>query len=330
MKIFITGASGFIGSHLADRLATEGHEVRALIRHTQDKEVFEGRGIKIIQGDLDNRQILSAGMEGCDVVFHLAAYAKPSSHDPYLPYRTNVEGTINILEASKENKIKRIVVTSTAGISGFSKDGLTVNEITAGPSTYFTEYERTKAIAEKIAIESSSEDMEVIVVSPTRVFGPGRLSESNSVTRIIDLYGKGLWRIIPGNGESYGNYVFVDDVVNGHILAALKGRAGEKYILGGENLSYMEFFDSIGKAYGVKRRMLKISASNLRRITGIIISAAKLSGKQPLITREWTERYLQNWIFSSQKAMDRLEYTITPFEEGVKRTIEWLRSDNVK
>jgi farnesol dehydrogenase len=326
MKIFVTGASGFIGNNLASRLAAENNDVTILLRNLALGKHFTHKGIRVVPGDIANTEILKSGMEGCEQVFHLAAYARPVAADKDLPWKTNVEGTRNILNAAHEQGIKKVIITSTAGTIGWSRNGLSVDEQTLNPPEFYTAYEKTKAAVEKMAFESSSDKMEVIVVNPTRVFGPGRLSESNSVTKIINLYGRGLWRIIPGDGNSIGNYAFIDDVVNGHILAARHGKGGERYILGGENLSFMELFDTLGRVFGKKRYMFKISSSGLKRIAHAQDFLSQLARRPPMITGSWIDKYLRNWIMSSNKAIMNLSYSVTPFEEGVARTVEWLKS----
>jgi farnesol dehydrogenase len=327
MKTFVTGASGFIGSNLVRKLKEEGHDISVLVRDPQKAGDFAQQGIKVIQGDIFDNEKMKRGMEGCEWVFHLAAYAKPTSKDSTLPFRTNVTGTSNVLAAAKEAGVKKVVVTSTAGTMGFSMDGNPVDEQTGRISSYHTEYERTKAIMEQIARECTCESTSIVIVNPSRVFGPGRISISNSVTRIIKLYGIGLWRIIPGDGTSVGNYTFIEDVVNGHIRAAEAGRGGERYILGGENLSFNEFFDIIGKVYGTKRRMFALKTSRLKQIAGISAAVGDLFGKPPLISDNWIEKYLRNWILSSNKAITELNYSITPFEEGVDKTVRWLKKE---
>lgn len=327
MKAFITGASGFIGTCLAEKLAKEGHDITLLIRDHKRGREFARRNFRVVNGDIfDNRKI-SPAMEGCDWVFHLAAYAKPFSADKNLPYRTNVEGTKNILALAASSSVKAVVVTSTAGTMGFSRSGHPVREDTNTNIEYHTEYERTKSIAEQAALASSTEMTKVVVVNPSRVFGPGRLTKSNSVTRIIKLYGQGRWRIIPGDGTSIGNYAFIDDVVDGHILAAKNGRGGQRYILGGENLSFSDFFQGLAQVYGKRRMLLKISAENLKRINRYSAFFLSVAGKPPLITDSWIEKYLENWSLSCNKAIEDLNYSITPFHEAVEKTVMWLRSE---
>ena len=327
MKIFITGASGFIGSQLAMALAGENHQVRALLRDPAKGADLRAKGISVVTGDLSGMEKLKAGISGCEWVFHLAAYTKPVSKDPGLPYLTNVTGTINMLEACRDQNVKRLIITSSAGTLGCSADGRPVTEETNNQQLYSTEYERTKAASEMEALKYNSETMSVIVVNPSRVYGPGKLTMSNSVTRIIKLYGKGIWRIMPGSGDATGNYVYINDVVSGITLAALNGKGGERYILGGENLTYREFFDILGEVYGRKRKLVTVRETFLKRLAGMSGFISALAGSQPFISDEWIDKYLRNYILSSQKAQSELNYKITPFREGAEKTVRWLRSN---
>jgi nucleoside-diphosphate-sugar epimerase len=327
MKIFITGASGFIGKQLAEKLADDNHEVVVLLRDISKVNEFINKRIKGVSGDIFDTNKLKSGMKDCDWVFHLAAFTKPSANDPTISYRTNVTGTINVIEAARENGVKKVILTSTAGTLGYSHDGLPVDEATNRNPVYNTEYERTKSLAEKIAIEYCSDKIDIVIVNPTRVFGPGKLTISNSVTKIIKLYICGIWRIIPGDGESIGNYVFIDDVVSGHILAARSGISGERYILGGENLSYKDFFRITGVVSGRRRKLFLLSERSLKGIIRLAGLYSRIMGNPAVITEGWIDKYLKNWIVSSNKAQSRLNYKITPFEEGIKRTLLWLKSN---
>jgi len=326
MRIFITGGTGFIGRRLTERLASEGNELVLLLRNPSKASPGAGAGVTYVKGDIFNREALDSGMKDCDWVFHLAAFTKPWSKDPSEAYRTNVTGTINILDTAVANGVKRVVLTSTAGTIGCS-DGNSATCATTNPSPVFnTLYEKTKAEAEKIAREYAGRGLEVVVVNPTRVFGPGLLSKSNSMTRIISLYRSGLWRIMPGDGRSVGNYVYIDDVVNGHILAAMKGRPGERYILGGENLSFRELFSAIGRAAGRERIVFPLPFPVMRSVVSANTFLTKITGIPPLITKDWLDKYMNNWIMSSDKAVTELGYSVTPFVEGVANTIKWLNT----
>ena len=326
MKVFVTGGTGFIGARLTEKLIESDHEVTLLARNPSMVPYAGNEKVTILKGDLSDRDLLIKGMKSCDWVFHMAAYAKPSYKDPSVVTGINVDGTVNVFEAALESGVRKVVFTSTAGTMSYSHDGMPVDEETNKNPELHTLYEKTKAEAEKIAVDYTAKGLDVVIVNPTRVYGPGRLSESNSVTRIIKLYMSGLWRINPGDGSSTGNYVYVDDVAEGHILAARHGRGAERYILGGENHSFSRLFDTIGTAAGKKRILVKLPAGLMKAIVKIITFFSGIFRISPPITRDFLDKYLRDWIMSSDKAVRELGYRITPLSEGVSKTIEWLKT----
>lgn len=326
MKIFITGGTGFIGSRLTDKLLTLGHDIVVLIRDPLKATGRKGGKVIYIKGDLFDKDALQTGMRDCDWVFHMAAYTKPWSKDPSVPFRINVTGTLNVTEAAVKSGVKRVIITSTAGTMGYSTDGLIITEATASGQNLQTLYEKSKAEAELRAFEFIGSDTEIIITNPSRIYGPGVLSKSNSLTKIMKMYVSGLWRLMPGDGRTVGNYVYIDDVTEGHILAALHGKNGERYILGGDNLSFRDFFDKIGEAAGNKRKLLSISFNTAGLFLKPSEIISSLSGKAPLITREWINKYQNDAVLSSEKAINELGYKITPFIDGVRETIKWLKS----
>ncbi len=326
MRIFITGGTGFIGGRLAENLVNQEHDIIILSRDPVRAVVPVKDKVTFVKGDLFDKGALRKGKSGCDWVFHMAAFTKTAwSKDPLMPFRTNVTGTINVIEASIECNIKKVVITSTGGTMGYSKDGNPVDESTNPDPEYHTLYEKTKANAEKIALSYTGKGTDIIIVNPTRVYGPGRLSKSNSLTKIVKLYISGLWRIIPGNGESIGNYVFIDDVPEGHVLAARLGRNGGRYILGGENLSFGQLFQIIGNVTGKRRKVFSLSFITLKRIIKLTALFSKITGIPPLITQDWLDKYMNDWIMLSDKAVKELGYKITPFCDGIAETIKWFR-----
>lgn len=324
MKIFITGATGFIGGRLALRLAKDGHEVNALIRKRKRARHLTSPQIHLFEGDLLDRESIRRAMKGCEAGFHLAAYARVWSKDPNLPHRINVTGTQNIFESALAEGLKKMVFTSTGGTLGPSNGGTPVDERTPRDAPFFNAYEETKAEAEQLARDFTKRGLNVVTVNPTRVYGPGLVSESAAMTKIIVKFSRGKWHIIPGNGKKYGNYVYVDDVVEGHLLALDKGRPGERYILGGSNNTYDGFFDTLKNVTGRKPWMVHIRYPALRAITYLQFAGMRLVGKPPLITPEWIKKYLHHWACSSDKAKKELGYRITPLEEGIKKTIDWV------
>ena len=328
MKCFVTGATGFIGNNLVNKLISKGYEVNVLVRSTKAKKLFKNEKITVFTGDLHNTEIIDKAMKSCDVVFHMAAYANIWSKDKTLAFRTNVLGTKNILEAALKNEIKKVVFTSSAATLPPSKEKEDVDESFPLPAIYLTDYEITKKEAEQLCIDYYKKGLDVVVVKPPRVFGLGYLNKSNSVTIMIKYYLKGTWRIIPGDGSQIGSYVFIDDIVQGHLLAMQKGTPGENYILGGNNVSYNEFFNILAKVSGKKQFMVHFPLPLMMGISKFEFFMAETFGKKPLITPPWVKRYLQNRPLSSQKSIKELTYAITPLPEAIQKTIDWLKTNN--
>lgn len=323
-KIFITGSTGFIGQKLAKKLADEGNQVVALIRSKGKAKDLQHENISFVEGDLFKLGALEVGMHETDEVYHLAAFASVWAKDDTFS-KVNIDGTLNILNAAKKKKVKKIVVTSTAGVIGPAIDG-PVNEDTPRQVDFFTDYESTKYESELKIKEYVANGQHVVIVNPTRVYGPGPLNVSNSVTKLIKQYTEGKWKFIPGDGMSTGNYVFVEDVINGHILAMEKGKAGERYLLGGEDATYYELFDTIAEVGGKKYKLYNMPLGVLLTFGKIQLFLAENFGRQPLITPGWVRKYLYKWSVSSAKAQNELGYQVTPLKEGIQKTVDWVRS----
>jgi len=249
MNVLVTGAAGFIGENLVFRLAESGAVVHAFCYTPEEARRLVHPKIKTFLGDVLDKERIGIAMAGCQQVYHLAAFAKVWVKDIRVIHDVNVTGTLNVLDKAKELGVDRVVVTSSAGVIGPSRKQQ-VTEDSEPWIGYSTEYERAKAIMEEKTGEYAREGLNVVIVNPTRVYGPGLLSESNAVTRIVIKYMCGKWHFIPGDGKKIGNYAFIDDVVNGYVSAMEKGRSGERYILGGENRSYNELFESIRNISG--------------------------------------------------------------------------------
>lgn len=326
MKIFISGATGFIGSRLAMRLANEGHQVHALYRDESKRVILEHPNIQLFKGDILDFSSLVIPVEGCSQIYHAAAFARVWDKDPTSVYRQNIEGTMNVIRAGIMAGVKRIVCTSTAGVLGPSLPGIMVDENTPRPSKYFIDYECSKKIMEEILSTLSLTGTEIVIVNPSRVFGPEILSDSNGITRMIQRYIKGKWHIIPGNGKSIGNYVYIEDVVTGHIQAMENGKSGERYVLGGTNLTYNEFFNELAELTGKRYFMIHLPVFMMRMISQMMLFTARISGKPPLITPALVRKYNHSWNLSSAKAVKDLNYQPLDFKTGIGRTVKWLEN----
>lgn len=325
MKVFVSGATGFIGIQLVKRLVKEGHEVHALFRSEFKANLIRHPGVKLCKGDILDHESLDHAMAGCEEAYHTAAFAGVWAKDPELVFRLNVDGAINVIEAAGRQGVRRVVLTSTAGILGPSANEA-VHESSPAPESFFTDYEASKFQLEKQLLGRTDTDPEVVIVNPTRVYGPGYLSESNGVTKMIKQYVEGKWRLIPGKGNSSGNYVFVEDVVTGHLLAMLKGRPGERYVLGGENISYNQLFEFVREASGVRKKLFKIPLWIMLAAAGVMKGFSKISGLPPLIVPNLVRKFNHNWIVSSEKAIRELGYQPINALTGIQLTVKWIKN----
>jgi nucleoside-diphosphate-sugar epimerase len=322
---FVTGATGFIGSRLVAELVRRGHDVRALVRPASSRRDLQGKRITVVEGDVGDRGSLLRGMEGCSGVFHLAAYARNWARDPRTFFEINVEGTRNVLDAARAAGVGRIVLTSTMVTFGPTPPSTVGDEKMPRMTPRFhTEYEESKTVGEQEALRMASEGLPVVVVNPTRVYGPGKLTEGNSVTVMIDLYDRGRFPFLLAGGVNVGNYAFVDDLVRGHVLAMERGRVGERYILGGENVSLRRFFDLVDEATGKRHLRVGLPAWLAMAYSRLEGATARWFGHYPLITPGWVETFVLDWAYSSAKAERELGYTVTPLKEGIFMTCEWL------
>ena len=324
-KVFVTGATGYIGEILSTKIADSDVEVKALVRNPEKAGRLQHKNITPVSGALADPATLETAMQGCTEVFHVAALAGVWHPDPDAFRKINVEGTLNVLGAAHRQGVRRVVLTSTAGVMGPTSNTEAVREDTNPEPRLTTEYERSKLEAEQLARQFGAQTgLEVVIVNPSRVYGPGQWSESNAVTKMIRGYAAGSWRLIPGDGHSIGNYVFVDDVVQGHLLAMENGRPGERYILGGENYSFNSFFDLLAELTGRRHFMVHLPIPLMLAFAKTQQFLADTLGRRPLITPPFVRKYLRHWPLSSQKAETELGYRITSLESGMQRTLEWL------
>lgn len=320
-KVFITGGNGFIGQKLIEKLLKRRFTIRALVR--QKKESTDK--IEYVHGDVTDIDSLRRGMEGCRYVFHLAAYAKNWAPDRNTFDRINIGGTTNVFSVAKELGIERIVWTSSIVTFGPTKPDVLGNETMPRiTDKFYTDYERSKFEMEQKSVQWIKDGLPLVIVNPTRVFGPGQLSESNMVTQLIDMYRKGQVPILFNLGKNIGNYALVDDVAEGHILAMEKGKIGEKYILGGDNASLKELFQTIDRIDGKKRFQLPIFWLCPMLIAYILQTGANLFGFYPVFTPGWIRTFLADWVYTPEKACREIGYSCISFEEAIRETCCWL------
>jgi farnesol dehydrogenase len=329
-KYFVTGASGFIGKKLIEELIRKDIKVHVLVRPTSEISGLKHKNITLFKGDVTNKKSIEKAMAGCKYVIHLAAYAKiwPGSKDTF--EKINYFGTINVTEAAITCKIKKLILVSTAGVFGPSYENNSINEDSIRGVPFFNYYEETKDRTDKYILQKYSSRINLLIVCPTRVYGPGVLSDSNSVTRLIKTYYKKKNILLPGKGKDIGNYVYIDDVVDGILLALNTKIHSDRFILGGENASFNQMFDLLGEITCYPNRKFYIPVRFIILFAWLFQLLGRLKLITPPITPAWTRRYFYDWIISSKKAEQKLNYNPIKLKDGLKYTVEWLEAGELK
>ena len=324
MGVLVTGAAGFIGQHLVQLLSSRGGRIHALCRSNVPQEWEGDRNIVVFKGDILDPKSVHAAMTGCDRVFHVAGYAHHWARDPKTFFTVNVDGLVNILNIAKQLNVQRVVYTSSSVTVGPSNSRVPDGSEQTREAP-FTQYEQSKRAAEVLALRRVREGQDIVIVNPTRVFGPGVLNEGNSATRMIKWYMEGKWRMAIGNGREIGNYVLVNDVALGHLLAMERGIAGRRYMLGGENAAYDDLFKLIDELSGKHYRQVRVPdflALGFSRWEELL---GRLSRHHPLITDGWVKVFLRDWACSLAITERDLGYRCTPLRDALKETIEWIK-----
>jgi len=334
-KVLVTGATGFIGTRLVQALVERGRSVRALCRRDnvtsppglglRDGAPLRHPKVELFRGDITDAESVNRAMEGCTEVFHVAGYAKNWAPDPTTFYRVNRDGVKNVLAAAQRCGVRRVVWTSTIQTFPPTPPGQIGDETWVNRGPFLTDYEASKVAAEKEALAMARQGLDVVIVNPTRVFGPGHITEGNSLSRLIDMYDRGRLPFLLNAGRNIGNYVFVEDVVEGHLLAMERGRSGEKYILGGENVSLREFFRLVDQVSDKRHFQIPIFRPGALTFAWVQKKLAEWFGIYPAITPGWVRTFLMDRAYTCRKAQEELGYQPRPLIEGLRITYAWLQ-----
>jgi len=323
MLAFVTGATGFLGSHVARVLADNGADMRLLVRSSSNPRNIEGLRADRALGDLRDPASLEKAMAGCDVVFHVAADYRLWVRDPNEMYRSNVEGTRAILEAARKTGVRRLVYTSSVATIGFTRNGYPANEDSpVSLADMIGHYKRSKFMAEQLALEAGRSGLQVVVVNPTTPVGDQDVKPTPTGRIVIDF----LKRKFPAYVETGLNLVDVRECARGHVTALEKGKSGERYILGGENLTLKQILDKLAKITGLPSPILKLPYI-FAYAAGIAdeIVTGRLRGREPRATIDTVRMGAKKMFASSDKAERDLGWKIVPVESALRRAAEWFR-----
>jgi len=326
MKTLVTGANGFIGSAVVRLLLDKGHEVRVLVRPNSDKRNFAGLELEIIEGDLNNIASLKRAVTGCHTLFHLAADYRLWIPDPKNMYKTNVDGTRNLIIVATEAGVDKIIYTSSVATLGMNQDGTPSDETTPVSLEDMTgHYKRSKFLAEqevnKLIKEQSSP---VIIVNPSTPVGPRDIKPTPTGKIVLDT----IRHRMPAYVDTGLNIVHVDDVANGHLLALEKGEIGERYILGGDNMTLASILEYICISQDMPPPTIKLPHNLVLPIAWFMERIAGITGKEPRATVDSVRMSKKMMFFSSDKAKEKLAYQSRPGVEGLKDAIDWFNKEN--
>ena len=321
MDVLVTGGTGFVGANLVRELLKDGHGVRVLVRPSSDRRALEGCDVEFVEGDLLDPASLRRATAGTRVVYHVAADYRLWARDPDALYRTNVEGTRSLLAAAAEAGVARVVYTSTVGTLGIPEDGRLGTEATpvslddmVGP------YKRSKFLAERVAEEWARRGLPVVIVNPSAPVGAWDVKPTPTGRMIVDfLQGRMFASLDTGL-----NLVHVKDVARGHILAAERGRIGERYILGNENLSLTEIFRILGRITGVTPPRLRIAYPVAWLAAASMEGWARVRGGEPRVSLTAVRMARKRMYFDASKALRELGLPQTPVEEALRDAVEWF------
>src|SRR6476660_6961175 len=255
MKAFVTGATGFVGSHVAQVLAEQGADLRLLVRTGSDPKNIQELNADRVIGDLCDPESIDRAMAGCDVVFHVAADYRLWVRDPAQMYQANVEGTRAILDAARKNRVRRVVYTSSVATMGFTSNGHPADEDSpVSLADMIGHYKRSKFMAEQVALEAGRSGMQVVTVNPTTPVGEQDVKPTPTGRIVLDF----LKRKFPAYVETGLNLVDARECARGHLAALEKGKSGERYILGGENLTLKQILDKLSEMTGLPSPNVKL------------------------------------------------------------------------
>ena len=322
---FVTGATGFIGSHVVRQLLQRGDRVRILARNSSRKSNVEALGCEIAIGDLKDINSLLRCVQGCRFVYHVAADYRLWARNPQDIYDNNVGGTRNLLSACCEAGVEKVVYTSSVGTIGLRKDGLPADEDSpVSLDDMIGNYKRSKFMAEQVAKEFAAEGLPVTIVNPTTPVGTGDIKPTPT-GRIILEFIKGH---MPAYVETGLNLVGVEDVARGHLLAEEKGGVGERYILGGENWSLEEILDTLAQLCGKHTPRFRIPWA-MALVAGCMENflMGTVLRREPNIPLEGVRMSRYKMYISSEKARRELGYNPGPVKEALQEAVEYFRHD---
>jgi dihydroflavonol-4-reductase len=324
MRAFITGATGFIGAHLARALLCDGRQVRALVRPESDRRNVAGLPVEVVEGDLDDQRRLTEQMAGCDAVFHVAAHYSLWVKDRDSIYRANVEGAKNLLAAARAARVKRFVHTSSVAAIGVPATGaLGTEDMRTTLEELVSDYKKSKYLAEQAAFRAAREGLDVVIVNPSTPVGERDVKPTPTGEIILRF----LQDRMPAYVHTGLNLIDVEDVARGHILAWERGRTGERYILGNRNLSLKETLEILAAITGKRAPRIAIPHSIPIAVAFIDEMILARLGKKPQVSFYAARMSRKAMYYDSSKAVRELGLPQNPIEKALEKAARWFKEN---
>lgn len=321
----VTGASGFIGSAVVRKLLARGQKVRCYVEPGAKLDNLAGLDVEIVTGDVNDREAIARALDGCDTLFHLAAIYAIWLRDPSLMYRVNVEGSKTVLWAAYKAKLKKVVYTSSIAAVGGGDNGQPVDETHQFSQRDWDDgnaYIRSKWLSEKDALRFAAEGLPLVVVNPAFPFGERDIGPTPTGGFIVGA----LQKQVPGYVDSGFCAIDVDDCAEGHVLAAEKGRVGERYILGNHNVTLRDFYRTVSRVAGIKFPERRIPVPIAESAGWLMEKMADVRGKPPLATFKATRYAAHTHFFDNSKARRELGLPSTPLDVTIDKAVRWFRT----
>jgi len=320
MTTLVSGATGFVGSHVVRRLAASGESVRALARPGSRRNALEGIGVEWVEGDLRDEASLDRALAGVNRVYHVAADYRLWSRHPQEIYDSNVTGTKNLLAAALRARVQRVVYTSTVATIAVPHGNALPDETNrASVDEMIGNYKRSKLLAEQEALRAAHEGLPVVIVNPTTPVGPGDWKPTPTGRILLDF----LLGRMPAYVDTGLNFVAVEDVAEGHLLAAERGKIGERYLLGGRNMTLKELLDALAKITGLVAPTWRIPHSVALIAACADAAYSRVTGREPRIPIEGVRIARHKMFVSDAKARKELGYQPGTVEAALERAVRW-------
>ena len=320
--ILVTGASGFVGSAVARALLAEGERVRVLLRPTSPRTNVADLDVEIAEGDIRDRASVARALDGCRHLFHVAADYRLWAPDPDDIVRANLDGTRAVMEAARDAKLERIVYTSSVATLKLRQDGVPVDETAPNaPDTTIGAYKKSKVLAERLVESMVAEGLPATMVLPSTPIGP-RDVKPTPTGRIVVEAANGR---MPAYIDTGLNLVHVDDVARGHLLAWKRGRVGERYILGGQDVSLGDMLRVIAGLVGRKPPTVELPRGPIFPLAYAAELVARFTGREPFATVDALRMAKYRMFFTSAKAEAELGYAARPYQDALADAVDWFK-----